>query len=272
MLTGAIIFENASKIFRHRPMFRWTVAPSSSDKHALENVSLCVPAGTVHAILGPNGSGKTTLLKLVSTMLLPDRGKVFVAGYNTQKMAALVRKQVGFAVSAERSFSPRLTAYENLDFFATLEEVPARERPARVAEMLNLVGLASEAGTLVMKFSSGMYQRLGIARALLKRPAIVLLDEPTRSLDPASVSHLRRLIRTLPQSGATVMLATHSFQEVASVADQVSILHRGALRVTRSAFGLTAQQLRKSYFEVTGELDPSSLDAELIEHYELAAG
>jgi ABC-2 type transport system ATP-binding protein len=233
---------------------------------------LCVPAGTVHAFLGPNGSGKTTLLKLVSTMLLPDRGNVFVAGYDTKKKAGLVRKQVGFAVSAERSFSPRLTAYENLDFFATFEEVPRRDRAARVSEMLDLVGLTYDAGTMVMKFSSGMYQRLGIARALLKRPAIVLLDEPTRSLDPASISHLRRLIRTLPQSGATALVATHSFQEAACVADKVSILHCGALRVTRPVYGLTAQQLRKSYFEVTGEDDPSSPNAELVEQHELAAG
>jgi ABC-2 type transport system ATP-binding protein len=250
-----IILEGVSKTFRHRPLFRWLGGERSGETCALKDVSLHVTSGTVHVLLGPNGSGKTTLLKLVSTMLLPDRGRVLVAGWNTRTHAAQVRKMVGFALSTERSFFPRLTARENLIFFATMDDVPRRERAGRVDDLLSLVGLASESGMLVMKFSTGMYQRLGIARALLKRPSVILLDEATRSLDPASATHLRRIIRDLADSGATVLLATHSFQEAIFLGDEVSILHRGAVAATRPLQGLTKDELRAFYFGLIGEPD-----------------
>ncbi len=122
------------------------------------------------ALLGPNGSGKTSTLKLISTMLHPDGGSVRVGGFETQRDGGEVRRQVGIAVANERSFFARLSARENLDFFAALEEVPRRERRARIDEVLGDVGLEEHGDTLVMKFSSGMYQRLGLARALIKRP------------------------------------------------------------------------------------------------------
>src|SRR5439155_379400 len=111
-------------------------------------------------------------LKLISTMLLPDSGRVLIEGADTCLRAGTVRKHVGFAVANERSFFPRLSARENLDFFASLENVPAKIRPVRIQAMLERTGLQDAANTLVMKFSSGMYQRLGIARALIKQPSV----------------------------------------------------------------------------------------------------
>src|SRR5262249_5312300 len=135
----------------------------------------------IAVLLGPNGSGKTTLLKLISTMLLPDAGRLRVGEKDTDADAAQVRKMIGFAVGSERSFFPRLTARENLRFFAAFEELPPAGTAERIEEVLHALQLADGADKQVMKFSSGMLHRLGIARANLKKPPVLLLDEPSRS-------------------------------------------------------------------------------------------
>lgn len=201
------------------------------------------------ALLGPNGSGKTTLLKLISTILLPDTGRVFVHGADTHRDPLQVRRCVGFAVTGERSFFPRLTARENLDFFAALDDVPARERKARIQFMLARTDLLDAADTLVMKFSAGMYQRLAIARALMKQPAVLLLDEPTRSLDPAGTADIWELVHELSANNTTVLIATHNFQEAAAVADSVAVLRRGELVAYEDIQGLNAQEVRSLYFQ-----------------------
>ena len=135
-------------------------------------------------------------------MLLPDAGHVLVGGADTRHSPQRVCSEVGFAIANERSFFPRLSARENLDFFAVLDDVPRKARPSRITALLDQTGLSDAADTLVMKFSSGMYQKLGIARAMLKQPSVLLLDEPTRSLDPASASRFWGLVRQLAGQGA----------------------------------------------------------------------
>jgi ABC-2 type transport system ATP-binding protein len=253
----AVVFESVSKVFAHRPaLFNWIGRERRGRTQALSDISFFVPSGNILAILGPNGSGKTTLLKLVSTMLLPDSGSVQVNGVNTLRDSHSVRQQVGFVVASERSFFPRLSARENLKFFACLDEVPRKARAEKVEEMIAEVGLAEEADTLVMKFSSGMYQRLGIARALIKHPSVLLLDEPTRSVDPGSAQHCWEVIRKLANRGTTVLLATHSFQEAAAVADYLAILFRGSLMAQEPLeTSPSTEELRARYFQATGEVD-----------------
>lgn len=252
----AILLESVGKIFRHRPaLFNWMGKERGGESRALSNISLSVRRGEALVLLGPNGSGKTTLLKLVSTMLLPNTGRVFVEGADTQINPQRVRRHVGFAVAGERSFFPRLSARENLDFFAALDDVPRQERRRRVDEMLQRTGLSDAADTLVMKFSSGMYQRLGIARALIKEPSVILLDEPTRSLDPASATYFWNLVRDLPSHGAAVILATHTFSEAVAVGDNVAVLHAGELAGYKKLAGTNVEELRAFYFEKTGEVD-----------------
>ena len=251
-----IVLDSVSKIFRHRPaLFNWFGKERRGETLALDQVSLSVEQGKVLALLGPNGSGKTTLLKLVSTMLLPDRGHVQVEGADTRSAGDRVRRQIGFAVANERSFFPRLSARENLDFFAALEEVSRRQRAAQIKNLLEQTGLSDAADMLVMKFSSGMYQRLGIARALLKHPSVILLDEPTRSLDPAAAAHFWRLVRELPKQKATVLMATHNFQEAAAAGDSVAILHKGKLVAHKASRGISVEELRSSYFQAVGQSD-----------------
>jgi ABC-2 type transport system ATP-binding protein len=251
---NSVVIESVHKIFRPTGFFWFGAA--RAETHALKGISLSAAPGEVLALLGPNGSGKSTSLKLISTMLLPDRGRVLIGGADTRDQSQAVRRQVGFALASERSFFPRLTARENLDFFAALEDVPRRERAHRVDRVLRDVGLEEAAGKQAMKLSSGMYQRLGISRALIKRPSVLLLDEPTRSLDPAAASHLWRLIRELAHGGITILLATHNFSEAVAVADHIAILQKGELLAVERARGFGVEQLRDFYLDMTGEREP----------------
>jgi ABC-type multidrug transport system ATPase subunit len=281
-LTKQVVFESVRKVFRHRPaLFNWVGRERTGETVALKDVSFSAASGEVVALLGPNGSGKTSTLKLISTMLLADAGSVRVGGFDTQRDGGKVRRQVGIAVANERSFFPRLSARENLEFFAAMDEVPRSSRARRVEEVLSEVGLEEQADTLVMKFSSGMYQRLGLARAMIKRPAVLLLDEPTRSLDAAATVKFWAAIRALARRDTTVFVATHNFAEAAALASRVLLLHRGELladrvlhRVPNSLCELspvegfsaehspavhsraeakTADELRSLYFRLTGE-------------------
>jgi len=265
---NAVVFSSVTKRFRHRPaLFNWLGRERSGATEALQRVSLQVPKGEALVLLGPNGSGKTTTLKLISTMLIPDEGAVAICGADTLLEGGTVRRKVGFAVANERSFFPRLTARENLDFFAVLEDVPKKERAATIEEKLGLIGLADVADTLVMKFSSGMYQRLGVARALLKNPAVLLLDEPTRSLDPGSAQRFWPFVRQLLLGGTTVVLTTHNFQEAAAVADRIAVLRCGELRAERE-FGRRISPEKNSidavksfYFQASGDAeDPPAFE------------
>jgi ABC-2 type transport system ATP-binding protein len=254
----SIVFDSVHKIFRRGGFF--FSRRRSAETYALRGLSLEIPCGEILVILGPNGSGKSTTLKLISTMLLPDRGRVLVNGVDTRKEAQQVRRQVGLALAAERSFFPRLTARENLDFFAALEDVPRRERAARVNSVLADVDLADAASKQVMKLSSGMYQRLGIARALIKNPSVLVLDEPTRSLDPSAAMSFWELLRDLRNSGITVVLATHSFAEAVALADRIVVLKAGELLDLRDASGLTVESLRDYYLSITGDFAQSWME------------
>lgn len=255
-----VVFESVRKIFRHRPaLFNWLGKEREGETVALNDVSFSAAAAEVIVLIGPNGSGKTTVLKLISTMLLSDAGVVRVGGFDAGRNALKVRRQVGIAVASERSFFPRLSARENLDFFAALDEVPRGDRTRRIQEVLRDTGLEDQSDTLVMKFSSGMYQRLGIARALVKRPSVLLLDEPTRSLDAASTAHFWTTIRTQAGQGTTILLATHNFAEATAVGDRLLLLHRGDLLANRPAHeGDGIEALRSFYFRMTGGIDEAA--------------
>lgn len=248
---NSIVFESVHKIFRQRGFC--LLRKRGAETHALRGISLTVRAGEVLGLLGPNGSGKSTTLKLISTLLLPDRGRVLVQGYDTRHQGQAVRGNVGFALASERSFFPRLTVRENLEFFAALENAGRRDVSDRIEWVLSCVSLNDVSGKQVMKLSSGMYQRLGIARALIKRPAIVLLDEPTRSLDATAADDLWRLILNLSGTGITVLLATHNFEEATAVCDRVAMLKQGELMAVENARDFAAEELREFYLEMTGE-------------------
>ena len=246
--------QNVAKQFRHRPaLFNWFGHERTGVTNALTDVSLQVEAGEVLVLLGPNGSGKSTLLKLVSTMLLPDCGSVVVGNADTRRNGDVARRAVGMTVSADRSFYPRLTARENLGFFATLEDISGRS--SRVDRALAETGLNEHADTLTMKFSSGMFQRLGIARALLKDPSVLLLDEPTRSLDPVAREQLLELVRRQASGIKSVLMATHLMDEAVAVGDHIVILSRGRIVAEHWAGDFSPADLRQMYLHAVAEQD-----------------
>ncbi len=198
---------------------------------ALRGVDLAVREGEIFALLGPNGAGKTTLLKILSSLVLPDEGSAHVGGHDTIH-ENLVKRQLGLVNSDERSFYWRLTARQNLRFFARLYDVPGKRIDSRIDELLARVDMADAADRPFSGYSSGMKQRIAIARALLHDPPILLMDEPTRSLDPASARALRRFVldELNRRDGKTVVLASHNLREVEVLAHRVGILVAGSMR------------------------------------------
>lgn len=215
----------------------------------LSGVSLQVRAGEFFGLLGPNGAGKTTLFKMLATLVLPDGGTGRVAGHDIVLEPSAVRRVLTPVIADERSLHWRLSARENLLLFAALHRVPAREVRARVASLLETVGLEATAEQMVGKFSSGMKQRLLIARALLARPRVLLLDEPTRSLDPVSAREFRSFLRreVAEAQGCTVLLATHNAEEALDLCDRVAILHRGRLLAVGPPADLATELERGRY-------------------------
>ncbi|HZQ19859.1 MAG TPA: ABC transporter ATP-binding protein [Terriglobales bacterium] len=255
---NGIIFESVHKVFQRGGF--WPFGRRMSETHALKGISLKVLPGEVLGLLGPNGSGKSTTLKLISTVLLPDRGRVVVHGFDTRKHGQAVRRRVGLALASERSFFPRLTVRENLEFFAALEDVPRSDTPSRITGVLSQVDLAEAANKQAMKLSSGMYQRLAIARALIKHPSVLLLDEPTRSLDAAATSDMWRLIKQLSRQGISAVLATHNFEEATAVCDRVALLHNGELIEEQQLGNLMPEELRDLYLGMTESGDKKILE------------
>jgi len=197
----------------------------------LSEVSLDVASGEFVGILGPNGAGKTTLFKIMSGMILADEGTVEVCGLDVVTDLRAVRQLLRPAVSEERSLMWRLSARENLRFYAALYNLRGKVRDQRIEEVLAAVDLSDTGDKMVAKFSSGMRQRVLIARALLTDPKVLLLDEPSRSLDPVSAKNLRNFLRTdiVGKRGCTVIMATHSTEEALELCDRVAVLNRGRL-------------------------------------------
>lgn len=196
---------------------------------ALNSVNLEVERGDRIAVLGPNGAGKTTLLKLIGGLLLPSEGEIVVNGYDTQQHNNAARKSVGFVMNEERSFFWRLTATQNLEFFAMLDNLWGASMRERSRELIRFVGLEEHADKPVSTYSSGMKQRLALARGLVSEPEVLILDEPTRTLDPVASEDMINLIieRLHKDSRKTLLIATHRLEEVAKLCDKVMVINTG---------------------------------------------
>jgi len=197
--------------------------------HAVESLDLDIGQGEVFGLLGVNGAGKTTTIRMLSTLLEPTSGTALVNGYDISRQGTMVRKSIGCLLPGERTHYWKLTAKENLRFFATLYGLESKDASKRITHILELVGLAERAGERVENYSSGMRQRLALARALVHDPPILILDEPTTGLDVHSARFLRQLVKQLAEGGKTVLLPTHNLQEAEEVSTRVGIIHNGRL-------------------------------------------
>lgn len=198
---------------------------------ALHRVDLQVDSSGIFALLGPNGAGKTTLLKILSTLVLPDEGEVRVQGFSPSTHARQARQALSFAMGEERSFYWRLTARQNLTFFATLYELSRDQAARKIDELAEILGLQSSLDRPYEELSTGTRHQLGLGRSFLNESPILLADEPTRSLDPLSKRELWDVLRRLSrQWSKTILFTTHDLHEATQVADTVGILHQGRLR------------------------------------------
>jgi len=188
----------------------------------LRGVDLRVDAGEVVALLGPNGAGKTTLMRILALLLRPDGGRLALFGVETA--TPVLRRRLGYAGHESFCYLD-LTGAENLAFYAQLFDVP--QAPARVAEVLSWAGLEGAARRPVRTYSRGMTQRLALARALVHRPELLLLDEPFSGLDAGAVVALQARLAELAAAGHTVVLTTHDLERAAPIATRFAVLHRG---------------------------------------------
>jgi ABC-2 type transport system ATP-binding protein len=223
----------------------------------VDQVSFEVNEGEIFGVLGPNGAGKTTIFKMLSTLVVPDEGDATICGNDIWTEAAQVRSQLAAVSSDERSLNWRLSARENLLLFAALHKVPRREADALVRAMLQRVGLEGTGQKMVAAFSSGMRQRLLIARSMLARPKVLLLDEPTRALDPISAQELRQFMRSelVERRRCTIVLATHNADEAFGFCDRIIILNKGRVLATGTPSDLRARYGEERFRIVTSEPD-----------------
>jgi len=200
------------------------------DHLAVDGVSLTVAAGEVFGLLGPNGAGKTTTIRLLNTLLPLQGGSVSVFGHDVQRAPMAVRRMLGY-VPQQLSIESALTGRENVAWFARLFDVPRRERRERVADALGVMGLGDAADRLAGTYSGGMVRRLELAQALVNRPALLVLDEPTIGLDPIARDGVWRRVEELRvQTGMTVLLTTHYMEEADALCDRVALMHLGTIR------------------------------------------
>jgi ABC-2 type transport system ATP-binding protein len=212
-------YRTSTGVIRRKPL----------EVEAVRGVSFAVEQGELFGLLGPNGAGKTTTIKMLITLLLPTSGQARVLGHDVVADPRAVRKRIGYVFGGDRGLYERLSALDNLRYFAELYGVSGKAQRLRIAEVLELVGLTGREQERVEGYSRGMRQRLHIARGILHDPEVVFLDEPTIGVDPVGARDLRQTIADLVTSGKTVLLTTHYMFEADSLCDRIAVIAKGCI-------------------------------------------
>ena len=208
---------------------------------ALKGISFNIPQGECYGLLGPNGAGKTTTISIMSTLIKPSEGEVNIAGYDLKKNPLKCKKEIG-VVTQEIALYNELSAYDNLLFWGSLYNVPKRELITRIDEMIKLFGLSDRKNDKVKTYSGGMKRRINIASALLHKPKVLFMDEPTVGIDPQSRNLIFEVIEKLHKEGMTIVYTTHYMEEAERLCDRIGIIDNGEI----IAQG-TLDELRTSY-------------------------
>jgi ABC-2 type transport system ATP-binding protein len=197
---------------------------------AVRGVDFTVRRGELFGLLGPNGAGKTTTIKMLNTLLIPTGGTARICGFDVERQTREVRRRIGYVFGGDRGLYDRLSALDNLRYFAELYGVPARDQRRRIAELLDLVRLAGREQERVEGYSRGMRQRLHIARGLLHSPEVLFLDEPSIGVDPVAARELRQTVANLAATGTTVLLTTHYMAEADELCDRIAVIADGRIQ------------------------------------------
>jgi len=233
-------YRTSTGVFRRRTI----------EVEAVRGVSFAVERGELFGLLGPNGAGKTTTIKMLITLLIPTSGQARVLGHDVVKDSREVRKQIGYVFGGEKGLYERLSALDNLRYFAELYAVPPRDQRRRIDELLELVGLKGRERERVEGYSRGMRQRLHIARGLLHDPPVVFLDEPTIGVDPVGARELRATIRSLADAGKTVLLTTHYMFEADELCDRIAVINKGLIVAEGTPRALKAIVAERTIVEI----------------------
>jgi len=259
MTKTLIQLKNVSKTFLPPLSYRELIRLRSRGRppiQALDNICFSLPENSVLGLLGPNGAGKTTLIKMLATLILPDKGYISINNMLTGKDDEAIKACIGLASSDERSFYWRLNGRQNLEFFGKLHNMSQKEVNLRMEELCHIFKVAY----LKQRFdsySTGMKRKFSLMRALLHKPAVLLLDEPTKSLDYSSSKEMRHLIQDEARKGKTIILATHNIEEARQLCNYLLILAGGKVK----AFGEINElekawapaDLAEAYLRLTGD-------------------
>jgi len=212
-------YKTTTGVVRRKPL----------EVEAVRGISFAVERGELFGLLGPNGAGKTTTIKMLITLLLPTGGTARVLGHDVEREPREVRKRIGYVFGGDRGLYERLSALDNLRYFAELYGVSGRRQRERIGEVLELVGLTGREKERVEGYSRGMRQRLHIARGILHDPEVLFLDEPTIGVDPVGARELRATISELVRAGKTLLLTTHYMFEADTLCDRIAVIAKGSI-------------------------------------------
>lgn len=229
------------------------------DFTAVDDLTLEVRAGETMGLLGPNGAGKTTVVRLLTTLTPVQSGEVHVFGFDSRRETLDIRQNIGY-VPQQLSIESALTGRQNVDLFARLYDVPRRERRARVDEALSAMQLLDVAENLAGTYSGGMVRRLELAQALVNRPSLLILDEPTVGLDPIARDGVWSQVADMQEEyGMTVLLTTHYMEEADALCDRVALMHHGTLQAVGSPTDLKAG--------ISSDTTPAATLEDVFRHY-----
>ena len=231
---------------------------------AVDDISLSIPAGTIHGFLGPNGAGKTTTMKMVCGLIRPTAGQITVAGFDVRKDPLDVKKRLGYVPDRPHVYE-RLSALEYMYFIAGLYRIEPDTARSRALEFLELFGLTEVQNHLVESFSHGMKQRLVMASVFMHRPQLMIVDEPMVGLDPQGARLLKDVLQhEARENGMTILLSTHTLEVADEVCDEVTVIHRGRIIAQGSPESLRQQtgseglRLEEVFLQLTAEAESVS--------------
>ena len=259
-MLGTVQAVDLSKVYQTKQR-KGLFKSERRDVSALQDVTIEVKPGEIFGLLGPNGAGKTTLIKILTTLLLPSGGDAFVNGYHVEKQANQVRGSVGCMLMGERGLYWKLTARENLQYFGALYHLSPPARATRAQEIIDLLDLGEIADRAVETFSSGQKMKLAFGKALVNDAPLLILDEPTNTLDVPSASELRAIVRRLNEQGKTIIYTTHIMAEAETLCNQVAIIDHGRLLAVGKVPDLKASLGRDQVTRIEGVIPSKAVAA-----------